>query len=36
MVLENIEPWEPDPSLFAVPEGFTEVDQDMNPVEQKP
>ncbi len=36
MILENIEPWEHDPSLFMVPEGLTEVDEDMNPVDRKP
>jgi len=36
MVLENIKPWEPDSSLFLVPEGLTEVDEDMNPVGGKP
>lgn len=36
MVLENIEPWEPDPSFFLVPEGLTEVDDEMNPVDRNP
>ena len=36
MLLENIEKWSPDPSIFIVPESFTEVDEQMRPVIPEP
>jgi len=36
MELRNISPWDPDPSVFVVPEGFVEVDSEMRPVIPEP
>ena len=36
MLLENIEDWSPDPSVFIVPEDYVEVDSQMRPVIPEP
>jgi hypothetical protein len=32
MELKDLKPWNPEKGLFKVPEGYTEVDENMQPV----